>query len=97
MNDNTTKRKEVIIKAANIFGRNSQLDMLVEECSELIQAIQKLKRTNFTGQDQFMNMCEEIADVKIVIEQIEYLIGTNQIESFDYMKIKRLSEIIENK
>jgi NTP pyrophosphatase (non-canonical NTP hydrolase) len=61
--------KEIsIFKAAiQIFGYSHQKDMMVEECAELIQAIQKTKRYS-KGYEE--NMFEEIADCYIVLMQL---------------------------
>jgi hypothetical protein len=35
-------KKQIYKKALIVWGRTSQMDMLVEECAELIKAMQKL-------------------------------------------------------
>lgn len=54
------------------------LDQLVEECGELIQAAQKLKRarnrrnvTPVTEEEAMTKLVEEIADVLLSIEMVE--------------------------
>jgi len=59
---------ERIKKIANYYGKESQLDILQEECAELVQAISKYRRGG-----SFKLTLEEIADVEIMIEQIKYL------------------------
>lgn len=57
------------------YGLDNQLNQLVEESSELIQAICKYKReesidlTNYY--DRLFNLIEELGDVKNLIEQVE--------------------------
>lgn len=60
-------------KIINHYGFDAQLDMLIEECSELIKAICKNKRYAFTDTciDQYENLIEELGDVKNLIEQLE--------------------------
>ena len=55
------------------YGEDHQLDKLIEECSELIQAICKWKQNylEIDSIDYLDNMLEEMADVKNVIEQFE--------------------------
>ena len=59
---------ERIKKIAEFYGKESQLDILQEECAELVQAISKYRRGG-----SFQLTLEEIADVEIMIEQIKYL------------------------
>lgn len=53
---------------ADHYGLASQLDILQEECAELIQAVSKFKR------NQTANIVEEIADTYIMLDQIVYLL-----------------------
>lgn len=61
-------------------GFDNQLDMLIEECSELILAIQKHKR----GKD-ISDIIKESADVAIVINQIKMF-----FQNFDEVKESKL-------
>ncbi len=65
----------------NKFGNQAQHLKLIEEMSELIQAI--LKGTNVS---------EEIADVQIVLDQIK-LLYPDWI-SWEQVKLKRLDELL---
>ena len=40
----TSKQQEILKQAISQYGIGAQLDMAVEECAELIQSINKLKR-----------------------------------------------------
>ncbi len=60
-----------IMKIADHYGMESQIDIMQEECAELVQAVSKYKR----GKDNdFSHMLEEMADVTIMIEQVLYLL-----------------------
>lgn len=63
------ERKIVLNKAIAKYGEN-QLDIAQEELSELIQAISKVKRYPNSKNAQ-LNLIEEIADVSIMIEQLQ--------------------------
>lgn len=98
--------------AVDTFGVMSQLGMVTEECAELIQAINKIKRT-FTASELlairdrkysfkdtkqallYANMCSEIADVKIMIKQLEYLFNSETVDISYERKLIRLQDIIE--
>ena len=59
------KQREII----RHYGEENQLNKLIEECSELIQAICKYKdNTSIFNLD---NMVEEMADVTNIIEQVK--------------------------
>ena len=73
------------LDVADHFGYEIQSDQLVEECAELIQAINKYRRARGTGQPTalseeaaFGNLIEEIADVESMLEQIKYLLKIPQ-------------------
>lgn len=51
------------------YGPYKQLNQLVEECAELIVAIQKQQRYDFSSISD--SVVEEMADVKNLIEQLE--------------------------
>lgn len=80
------------------YGVDEQLDMLVEECAELIQAICKCKRYGVTGYniDYLYDVMEEMADVENLIEQIN--LGNKKyhhtLDKFKNYKVNRQLERI---
>ena len=88
-------KEEIYQKAIDAWGIDSQLDMLAEECLELALAIRKLKR-NVTN-DTYNNVCEEYADVTIMMEQIKQCseIHRNSKPFYTY-KLERLWSRLEN-
>lgn len=66
-----------IKKIALNYGLDSRLDLLIEECAELIQAVSKYKRY---GKSSILckNLIEEMADVFNVIDQLCYLLKHDQ-------------------
>lgn len=69
--------KEIYKKGLETFGLETQLLKLAEECGELVAAINKhhiKQNTNLLKIDEYISkdgIYEEIADVKILIKQIE--------------------------
>lgn len=53
---------------ADHYGLDSQINILQEELSELIQAVSKLRRGDPS------HIIEEIADVYIMLDQVTYLL-----------------------
>ena len=87
-----------IEKIANHYGIDSQMNILQEECAELIQAVSKYRRGDPS------TILEEVADVHIMLDQVVYLLGNATIprivinESLNYVienKIKRQLKRIE--
>jgi NTP pyrophosphatase (non-canonical NTP hydrolase) len=70
------EKPSIYERAITAWGENLQLDMVVEECSELIRAIMKYKRKLATGGlylEARESMAEEVADVSIMIEQLKFM------------------------
>lgn len=74
-------------RIADHYGRNSQILKLIEEMAELTQALLK-------GDEK--HIAEEMADVSIMLEQVEYLCwNTNLVSAIREMKIERQIHRIE--
>lgn len=81
---------------ADHYGLDKQLNILQEECAELIQAVSKYKRRKLIY--DYQHILEEIDDVEIMIAQIKYLLKIPDYHA-DYVKeekIKRQLERIQN-
>lgn len=107
-------RDIVLDSAIQVYGISNQLDMAVEECAELIQAINKIKRS-FTIDEiknikngshifkstedalVYNNVCSEIADVKIMLYQLEKIFDKKNIDIAEERKLIRLEENITKK
>ena len=71
------------------YGKEMQENQCIEECAELIQAINKKHR----GLEH--NLPEEIADVEICLEQLKIINNCAvDVENFKTAKLKRLKERI---
>lgn len=77
--------KKAYQKAIHLWGQNFILDMLAEECVELVKAMFDFKRRK---EGSFTKLLEELGDVEIMIEQTKMLlcIGTDK---YEYTRIKR--------
>lgn len=85
---------------ADTYGYEAQREMLVEECSELIQAVQKLKRADASGDAERIdkatsNYLEELADVSIMLEQMRYMLTPRLKQELDNNVAKKLDRQIE--
>lgn len=80
---------------AEHYGVDIQMQQLIEEMSELTKAICKYFRSNGKGQPipdytksiVKENLIEELADVKLVLDQVVFLLGCNE-EVLEVMKEK---------
>ena len=76
-----TELKEKIAKIADTYGYDAQSRQCMEEMAELVQAINKYwrkqgssRRTDKEIAACMDNLVEEIADVQIMLWQMEYLL-----------------------
>ena len=60
-------------KIADYYGFDSQAEKAIEEMAELIVAIKHLKKLDGNEADYLVYFVEELADVKIMIDQLCYL------------------------
>ena len=74
----TSERKAEILKAAiRLYGEPAQIDVAIEEMSELTKALCKVKRARDTAgiTEASSNVVEEIADVQIMLDQLRIIFG----------------------
>jgi phosphoribosyl-ATP pyrophosphohydrolase len=70
------------------FGADHQLDKLIEEMSELTQAIIKARH------NRPANIAEELADVQILLDQVKLL--HPDWSDWEGLKLARLDKLINN-
>jgi len=90
---------KILQNAIDKWGADAQIEMIIEECAELILALQKIKRHHKTKEDKnqaYFNVSDEIADVKIMIAQSELLFDKELINSRVEFKMNRLSDKLKN-
>lgn len=84
---------ELYKKAMGTWGYDSQEDMLIEECSELIQAC--IKRRRGKGHK---NLLEELMDVEIMVEQVKFYYDQlgllSEMEDIKNRKLSRLAKLL---
>ena len=90
----TREERNVLYKrAVEKWGEEGQLDQLIEEMAELTIAINKVKRAQkFIAQKKegvMENFYEELADVKLCLEQMEYMFGQKNVDDMLDIKIQK--------
>lgn len=81
------EQKQIEKEAVETYGTDAQLRMLQEECGELIVAVGHYLRGR---NDSLANLCEELADVRIMVEQIEIALNNPAVEEWYIRKLERL-------
>lgn len=86
-------KTENIKELVDTYGENYQRDVAIEECSELIKEICKMNR----GIGDVSHLVEEMADVMICIEQLQYMFGITEevLWGWKQRKEKRTMERLE--
>ena len=90
----------VLKRAVDTYGKKMQMVVCIEEMAELQKELSKAIR----GKGNVLALAEEIADVKIMLEQLPYiLVGGPDMESFEdtvmnyrNQKIRRLEERLDD-
>ena len=85
---------DIYNEALKKWGLTAQQDVAIEECSELVKEICKLKR----GTGDIDRLAEEIADVEIVCDEQAYYYDIRpQIEQIKKLKLERLEGRINDR
>lgn len=88
----TFEKKELYSEVISKWGIDAQLWMVVEECSELLNAIAKYKR----GREKSSAILEELADVSILVEQMAGYFGEAEFIRIKKAKLQRLLSRVRN-
>ncbi len=84
---------DILLRAIRKYGERSQQDKFIEEASELIKAILKLRYCNKDYEKQIVQdaVDEEMADVQIMMEQLTMIYdNAERVELQKKKKIERL-------
>ena len=96
---NREERNDLYKSAVEKWGEEAQLDQLIEEMAELMLAINKYKRMKkWIAQKKegvLENLFEEIADVKLCIEQMEWIFGEDVIDKAMQEKVVKFKKQLD--
>ena len=87
--------KNIYQDAIDKWGENAQYDQMIEEMAELTVALSKVKRLDYDNmigikKVQVMeNLFEELADVKMMFEEMEYMFGRENINKWYDKKMEK--------
>lgn len=104
----STEECDILYAAVVKHGHYNQIDMLHEEMGELMQAINKVKRhpvnkgregilhpnevNDIDYSQKFFAACSEMADVKVMLTQMELIFDAEACQISLDRKIERLKE-----
>lgn len=98
------QQKELnVTEIADYYKVDNQIDKTIEECAELIQALSKLKNSEYDESKGISNpifdVIGEIADVRIMLKQLLYLLdcADDVKETMEYKINRQLKRIQEEK
>ncbi|MBR7187790.1 MAG: hypothetical protein IKD53_04480 [Clostridia bacterium] len=78
-------REKILRGAIEKYGKEPQRDKAIEELSELIRALARC--------DDAENVAEEMADVRIMLDQLELIFGNAQkVARWEVKKLRRLDQ-----
>lgn len=83
------EQKQIEKEAVETYGIDAQMRMLQEECGELIVSVGHYLRGR---NGSLANLCEELADVRIMVEQMEIALDNPAIEEWYNHKLERLKK-----
>ena len=87
--------KNIYQDAIDKWGETAQFDQMIEEMAELTVALSKVKRLDYdnmldTKKSQVMeNLYEELADVKMMLEEMEYMFGKEKVDEWYDKKMEK--------
>lgn len=94
-NDEMTTEREarILEKAVNTYGAQAQIDMMIEEMSELTKALCKYRREQTDS--TFEDVLEEMADVQIMLNQMALIFS--DFNEQEIAKLERLEMRLDKK
>lgn len=99
---NREERDKLYDRAVIKWGEEGQLFQMIEEMAELIVAINKYRRmiTDMAQNSKGVmeHLYEELADVKLCLEQMEFMFGKENVDKALEIKLQKfLGQLNNNK
>ena len=90
------KKYEIARAAVEKYGRVNQVLKAIEELAELQRALARDLSLD-APQEAEVNVCEEIADVEIMLFQLWMFYDTKEIQEWEESKLERLARMVGGK
>jgi NTP pyrophosphatase (non-canonical NTP hydrolase) len=85
--------RDLYAKTINKWGEEAQYDQMIEECAELIATLQHFARGK-VGKDAVVS---ELADVFLMVGQLTYMFGEEQLSDAVEKKITKLHCLLDER
>jgi len=82
--------EEIYQATLDKWGEDAQYDQAVEECAELIAALKHFRR----GKIDRNTLIAELADVTLMIGQLTWMFGSDEVEKAIKNKISKLDKLL---
>ena len=90
------KNIEFYKRCIDVWGEDAQIKMCIEEMSELTKELCKnWRKSKQNTPEQIKNICEEIADVQNMIDQMQLIFGVQEVEKVRKEKIERTQKRLD--
>jgi NTP pyrophosphatase (non-canonical NTP hydrolase) len=86
------QHKELYLQTINKWGAAAQYNQAVEECAELITSLQHFARGKVDG----AAVVDELADVYLMVGQLTYMFGEEQLAAAVEKKIAKLQRLLDD-
>ena len=90
------KNLEFYQECIDVWGEDAQIKMCIEEMSELTKELCKnWRKSTKDTPEQIEHICEEIADVQNMIDQMQLIFGIEKVEKYRKDKIERTQKRLD--
>lgn len=83
--------RDLYMKTIDKWGEASQYDQMIEECAELIATLQHFAR----GKVEQDVVVDELADVFLMVGQLTYMFGEDNLQAAVENKVDKLKLLLE--
>ena len=90
------ENREFYQRCIDVWGEDAQIKMCIEEMSELTKELCKnWRKEKCNSPEQIKNICEEIADVQNMTDQLQLIFGEELVEKIRKEKIERTKKCLD--
>ena len=83
--------RDIYMKTIDKWGEKAQYDQMIEECAELIATLQHFAR----GKVEQNVVVDELADVYLMVGQLTYMFGEDNLHAAVDNKLAKLKLLLE--
>ena len=83
--------RDIYLKTIDKWGEEAQYDQMIEECAELIATLQHFAR----GKVDQSVVVDELADVFLMVGQLTYMFGEDNLHEAVENKIAKLQILLD--